>query len=143
MDYLKIIRMLVNYFIKLKGMYVADKRRYFIFVNAHCSVRLQRTIKFHYTGHHMLHRDSNCVFKEFELYNMANNTELEMNVFSASILMPNDVVYEYAREERTIEEIAMLTGMNMSLVLIKMLDMQWRGYDFCISDYRKSDYLIW
>lgn len=74
---------------------------------------------------------------------MANNTELEMNVFSASILMPNDVVYEYAREERTIEEIAMLTGMNMSLVLIKMLDMQWRGYDFCISDYRKSDYLIW
>lgn len=140
MDYLKIVCMPVDYFTKLKGMYTADKRCYFIFVNTHCSVRLQRTIKFHDIGHHMLHRDSNCVFKEFELYNMANNTELEPNVFSASILMPDDVVYEYAREGRTIGGIAMLTGTDMNLVLIKMLDMQRRGYDSCISDYGKSDF---
>lgn len=89
----------------------------------------------------MLHRDSNCVFKEFELYNMANDTELEANVFAASILMPDDRIYGYAREGRTIGEIATLTGMDMNLVLIKMHDMQRRGYDFRISDYGKSDFL--
>ena len=141
MDYLKIVCMPVDYFTKLKGMYTADWRRYFIFINTHCSVRLQRTVKFHEIGHHMLHRDSNCVFKEFELYNMANDMELEANVFAAYILMPDNVVYEYAREGRTIGEIAMLTGMDMNLVLIKMHDMQRRGYDFCISDYGKSDFL--
>lgn len=141
MDYLGIVPMQIDYFTKLKGMYMADWRRYFVFINTRCGERMQRTVKFHEIGHHILHRQNVCLFKEFELYNMHDDTELEANVFAASILMPDDVVYGYAREGRSIGEIATLTGMDMNLVLIKMHDMQRRGYDFRISDFGKSDFL--
>jgi len=140
-DYLKIIYKPVDFFPQLKGMYVSDWRRHFIYINTNCSERMQRVVMFHEIGHHVLHRKTNCVFKEFELYNMANDTELEANVFAASILMPDDEVFEYARDGRSIGEIATLTGMDMNLVLIKMHDMQRRGYDLRISDYGRSDFL--
>ena len=140
-DYLKIVYKPIDYFARLKGMYVTNWRRYFIYINANCNERMQRIVMFHEIGHHILHRRTNCVFKEFELYNMANDTELEANIFAASTLMPDDVVLGYAREDRSIGEVAALTGMDMNLVLIKMHDMQRRGYDLRVSDYGRSDFL--
>jgi hypothetical protein len=141
LDYLNIIYKPADYFPRLKGMYVADWRRCFIYINTNCGTRMQRMVKFHEIGHHILHRETNCIFKEFELYNMANDTELEANVFAASILMPDDVIYDYAHDGGTIGQIASLTGMDMNLVLIKMHDMQRRGFDLRVSDYGKSDFL--
>ena len=41
----------------------------------------------------------------------------------------------------TVGQIASVTGMDMNLVLIKMHDMQRRGFDLRVSDYGKADFL--
>ncbi|MCL2343722.1 MAG: ImmA/IrrE family metallo-endopeptidase, partial [Firmicutes bacterium] len=78
----------VDYFNKLKGMYMVVRRNRFIYLNSKLSERTLRIVCTHEIGHDQWHRElaETGAFKEFMLYNMSTRQEYEANIFAAEVL---------------------------------------------------------
>ncbi len=132
-----------NDFIKLKGLYRVIQRNRFIFLNDNLSEQVQTLVCAHELGHDAHHRklaDDNP-FREYVLYSMNTRPEYEANLFAASLLLPDDEVHEYALEGHDVVQIAGMMNTDINLILIKMADMNSRGYSFNNPYIPRSDFL--
>ena len=132
-----------NDFVQLKGMYIIIKRNRFIFVNANLDEYEQRVIIAHELGHDTLHREfaKEKALQEFMLYDMSTRPEYEANVFAAEILLDDNEVFELAQEGFTEQQIASELYTDVNLLLIKMQQMNKRGYEFNLSKTPRGDFL--
>jgi len=132
-----------NDFVKLKGMYKVIERNRFIFVNSNLDEYERRVIIAHELGHDTLHRDlaASGVLPEFTLYDMKTRPEYEANVFAADILLDDEEVFDLARGGYDETQIARWLGVNINLLLIKLNEMNKRGYDFKLSSAPRGDFL--
>lgn len=135
----------INYkkFDNLKGMYYIVERCAFITLNEELDEVMQKIVLLHEIGHHILHRHlASASFQEFGLYDMTSKPEMEANIFAANIMLEDkDVIYLARDEGYTAEQIARTLYVPYSLLLIKMKDMNTRGYKFNIPYIPRADFL--
>ena len=110
-------------FADLKGMYRVIQRNRFIFINENLDERMQKIVCAHEIGHDRLHRrfaETNGL-QEFMLYDMTAKPEYEANVVASEILLDTDEMLSYIfNDGYTAEQIASITGVDESLVALKI-----------------------
>jgi Zn-dependent peptidase ImmA (M78 family) len=124
-------------------MYKVIEKNRFIFVNSNLDEYERRVVIAHEIGHDVLHREfaANGILPEFTLYDMTSRPEYEANVFAADILLDDDEVFELAKGGYDESQIARWLGVNINLLLIKMHEMNKRGFDFKLSREARGDFL--
>ncbi len=129
-------------FKRQKGAFMVIAGNDFIFLNGNLSEPMQRAVCAHELGHALLHRDlCRGGFLEYELFNMADRREYEANVFAAELLLKDREILEMARSGRDVTQMAQLLNVNVNLVLIKLNQMNRRGYEFRLPRTVKNDFL--
>ncbi|MCL2697903.1 MAG: ImmA/IrrE family metallo-endopeptidase [Oscillospiraceae bacterium] len=132
-----------NDFTRLKGMYKVIERNRFIFVNSNLDEYERRVIIAHELGHDALHRELAAAgaLPEFTLYDMKTRPEYEANVFAADILLDDGEVFELMKKGYDESQIARWLGVNINLLLIKLHEMNKRGFGFKLSGAPRGDFL--
>lgn len=142
-DGLGIVVLFRNDFTKLKGLYRVIQRNRFILLNGNLPEQVQTLVCAHELGHDAHHRNlaDDSPFHEYVLYSMNTRPEYEANLFAASLLLPDNEVQEYACEGFDVVQIAAMMNTDINLMLIKMGDMNSRGYSFNTVYTPRSDFL--
>ena len=134
----------VNYkpFTDLKGMYYIVERCAFITLSETLDEAMERVVLFHEIGHHLLHRHlASKAFQEFGLYDMSSKPEMEANIFAANMLIDDYELDSLARENYTTSQIASMLYVPHQILLIKMQDMNNRGYEYNLDYEPRADFL--
>lgn len=132
-----------NDFVRLKGMYKVIDRNRFIFINANLNEHEQRLICAHEIGHDALHRTlaAHGILQEIMLCDMKSRPEYEANVFAAALLLDDEEVLELAQAGYTEQQIASELCTDVNLLIIKMNEMNKRGYGFNLSTVPRGGFL--
>ena len=127
----------------LKGLYTVIDGCRFILVNNLIEDRMQNIIIAHETGHDILHKDiaENEHFQEFSLFDMTSKPEKEANIFAASLIICDDDVLENIRCGYSTEDIAKILHVPHALLIIKMMCMNSKGYNFNLPFIPRADFL--
>lgn len=127
----------------LKGMYTVIKRNRFIVINSECDYRTQRIVCAHELGHDTFHRRfaSDNALREFMLYDMSSRPEYEANVFACHILIDEDELLDYAKQEFDAEEMAVMLDTDVNLVLLKLHEMYRNGVSLRLPEMPKTTFL--
>lgn len=127
----------------LKGFYIVYKKGRFIVINKTLTDTLSGIILAHELGHDILHRSlaENGGLKESSFFDMKSRPEMEANTFAANLLITDKEVINYGEEGYTVEEMAKDLYVPYPLALIKVNDMNNRGYKLKIPYIPKADFL--
>ena len=143
-DIAEILGIKIDYkhFSSLKGMYFVVERCAFITLSDTLDETMEKIVLFHEIGHHLLHRHLAAKsFQEFGLYNMSSKPEMEANIFAANMLIDDDELDSLARDNYTTAQIARMLYVPHQMLLIKMQDMNNRGYDYKLDYNPRADFL--
>ena len=123
---------IVDNFVSLKGMYRVILGERYIFLSGNLDEKTQRIVCAHELGHDQLHRTlaTSSIIQEFMLYDMNSRPEYEANLFAAALLLDDESVAECARDGCDVLQTSMRLDTDINLVLIKMAQMNERGYGF-------------
>lgn len=123
------IRVMYSHFENLKGMFTIERRCPFIILNEDLDDEMRDVVMFHELGHYFLHRKENVsTFNENSLYDMTSKFEIEANTFAANFIISDDDITENAELGLTTIETAQVLCVPHDIVLIKIKDMNSRGY---------------
>lgn len=127
----------------VKGLFTIDRRNSFIILNENLSDEMADVVMFHELGHYFLHRKEAALspFSENSLYNMRSKFEIEANTFAANYLISDEDITENAELGLTTMETAQVLCVPHDIVLIKIKDMNSRGYDLSVPYIPGSDML--
>lgn len=126
----------------LLGMYTYRWKQRMIFINNNLDDHMRQMVLAHEIGHDIFHRNlASNGLKEFELFDMKNNTEYEANIFGSHLLIDNDEVLTLARDGYDIVQISSMLNSHINLLLIKMQEMNKMGYDFNVPYRPEGDFL--
>lgn len=136
------ITVISRQFVNMKGMYTVAKRNPFIFLSDELDEYMEKLVMSHELGHHFMHRHyAVSTFKEHTLYDMSSKLEIEANTFAANFLLSDEDIDCNAVYGYTSEQIARALYVPHDLLLIKLNDMNARGYDYNVSYNPRSDFL--
>ena len=123
---------IVDNFVSLKGMYRVILGQRYIFLSGNLDEKTKRIVCAHELGHDQLHRPlaTSSIIQEFMLYDMNSRPEYEANLFAAALLLDDESVAECAMEGCDVLQTSMQLDTDINLVLIKMAQMNERGYKF-------------
>lgn len=126
-------------FRKQKGAYVIVTGNPFIFIKKDLPPYMRKMVITHEIGHDRLHRaeaEGHCLFREFELFNMASSRmEYEANLMAAQILLPDREILEYIRMGYDTQQIAQAMHSDTNLVALKNDILIARGHSFRPQDH--------
>lgn len=132
-------------FVRQRGASVIILGNRIIFINANLSEQMQRMVCAHELGHLLLHRAAYgkaAWILNHELFDIRNQLEYEANVFAANLLIDESEMFDYLNEGCTIVAVASSLGVNVNLLVLKLVEMNKRqGYDFRISDMPERSFL--
>ena len=120
-----------NDFKRQKGAFVVVGNNSFIFINSNLSEYMQRLVCAHELGHALMHRIRGTVpggLLEFELFDMKDNLEYDANVFASNLLIDEDEIIELAKSGYDVVQIAHMIKLNVNILLVKLTEMNKRGY---------------
>ena len=120
---------------KQKGFCRIILNNAFIFISRNMSEQMQKMTCAHELGHLFLHRDvltSREFLLEYELFDIRSDTELEANVFAARLLIDEEELLELLGTGADMVSIASALNINVNLLMIRLIEMQKRGYTFAI-----------
>lgn len=115
------------------GFYTIVNGRKAIVINTKSDELIQRQVLAHEIGHAILHEDyvnDNRMFKEFELMDMRSRPEYEANAFASHLLISDKEIDELSLEYDDYEKIAAVLGVNINMVMIKILELNKIGKNF-------------
>lgn len=136
------IEIIPRKFETLKGMYTVSERNPYIFLNEELDEHMEKVVLFHELGHHFMHRHSAvATFKEHTLYDMSSKMEVEANTFAANFIISDEDVMQNSCYQFTSEQLASYLCVPHDLLLIKLGDMNTRGYNFNVCYNPRSDFL--
>lgn len=126
----------------LKGVYFISSRNPYIYLSDSLDSTMEKLVLFHELGHHFLHRHlAEGAFQEFGFYDMASKPEIEANVFAANFIIEDEDVELSAFDGYTTQQLASDLCVPHELLLIKIMDMNSRGYSFNLPYIPKSNFL--
>lgn len=128
----------------LKGVYVISRKNPYIYLNDELDEDMERLVLFHELGHHFLHRHlAISAFQEFGFFDMSAKPEREANIFAANYMIEDESIKDGVECEYTSEQLARVLCVPHELLLIKLEDMNDRGYDYNICQKPRSDFLAY
>lgn len=122
-------------FKRQKGAFALIGNNSFIFINANLSEYMQRLVCAHELGHALLHRTLGKKpggLMEFEIFDIKDQTEYDANVFAANLLIDEEEVMDMARQGHDVVYIAKELNLNVNILLVKLNEMNKKGYDLRI-----------
>lgn len=126
----------------MKGMYSVTEHNPYIFLNDKLDEYMERVVMFHELGHHFMHRyNAVSTFKEHTLYDMSSKMEIEANTFATNFMISDEDVEQNSCYQYTSEQLARELCVPHEILLIKLGDMNSRGYDFNLCFTPRSDFL--
>ena len=127
----------------LKGMYKYLKKNRFAVINENLDPFTKTLVCAHELGHDILHQNlaRKVCLQEFILYDMKSRPEYEANLFASEILLPDDIIFNLARDGYDIEQISKELCTDINLIALKVSSMNTRGYRFNNTIDVKSDFL--
>lgn len=127
----------------LKGFYIVYNSNRFVVLNKSLTDTLSGVILSHELGHDILHRSfaENGGIKETSFFDMKSKPEMEANIFAANLLITDKEVIGYGEDGYTAEEMSKDLYVPYPLVLIKLNDMNNRGYKINIPYVPNADFL--
>ena len=127
----------------LKGMYKYLKKNRFAVINENLDPFTKTLVCAHELGHDILHQNlaRKVCLQEFILYDMKSRPEYEANLFASEILLPDDIIFNLARDGYDIEQISKELCTDINLIALKVSSMNTRGYQFNNTIDVKSDFL--
>lgn len=126
----------------VKGLYVSMIKHCFIVLNEEINEQEEALVIYHEIGHHILHRHlATAPFQERQLLDTTSKPEMEANIFAANMMIDDNDVISYASENCTSEFMAKSLMVPHELVLIKLKDMNNRGYNFNLAYIPRADFL--
>lgn len=136
------IRVKYKSFGELKGMYLITERCPFIILNEDLDEVMERVVMFHELGHHFLHKHLiGQAFHEYTLYDMTSKPEMEANIYAASYMLSDNDVLNEIDYGCTTQDVARSLCVPHEILLIKIKDMNSRGYNFNIDYTPRADFL--
>lgn len=126
-----------------KGLYCMTQGCRFILVNDALDDNMQELIILHELGHDLLHRDlaENSMLRELSFYDMKSKPERDANVFAANVLLTDACILDTLEEDMTTSALAQTLCVPHQILLIKLLDMNERGYHFPVPYIPHADFL--
>lgn len=126
----------------LKGMYLINERCSFIYLSESLDEYMEKAVLFHELGHHFLHKHLvGQPFHEFALYDMTTKPEMEANIYAANHMISDTEILSLINECYTSEQSARSLCVPHEMLLIKLKDMNTRGYEFNLSYIPKANFL--
>ncbi len=127
----------------LKGFYIVYNRNRFVVLNKLLTDTLTGIVLAHELGHDILHRSfaENGGIKETSFFDMKSKPEMEANIFAANLLITDKEVIGYCDDNYTAEEMSRDLYIPYPLVLIKLNDMNKRGYKLNVPYVPGADFL--
>lgn len=128
---------------KVKGMYTIQERCSFIILNNKLDEDMERVVIFHEIGHNFLHKEyaATAAFSEHSLCDMTSKFEVEANTFAVNYLVEDKDIEEAAEDGYTSQQIACSMRVPVELIMIKLKDMNDRGYDLNVAFNPRSGFL--
>lgn len=104
------------------GHYQYIKRTKWIFINENVLENevLHKIVMAHELGHALMHVHENCCFMSNHTLLLTSKIEKEANIFTSYLLITDDMIKEYS--EYTIEQFSSSTGIDQSLINLRMED---------------------
>lgn len=131
-------------FKRQRGAYKVIKRNRFIYINDNLNEVLKRIVLYHELGHDTLHRREAVRvggFKEFEIFNMADNRmEYEANIFASQLELDDAEFLEYCERGYDVQQIAAAMHSDINLIALKADTMISQGYRLRRQEHQ-SDFL--
>lgn len=130
-------------FTRLLGMSARVGGRSCIFLNAGMESRERRIVLAHELGHTLLHEEEEGLsgIVQFTLFNSNDRTEYEANVFAAHLLLDEGEIQELASDGYDAPDIAKSLNVDINLLLIKLHEMQKKGWKMNLPATPKADFL--
>lgn len=144
LDHLKIHLYLNDDLRDLLGFYTVINKRRAIVVNNNLDEFTKRQVISHEIGHDQLHRhllSDNAIFKEFHLNDMRTKPEYEANAFASHLLIDDREIIQLGLEYDDYEKISSCLGVNINMLMIKILELNKMGAGFNQMFIPKGDFL--
>lgn len=128
----------------LKGYCVIIHGIKYVAINEMLSPQERKIVAAHELGHILLHSDKlkAAAHHEMNIYDMADKTEYQANLFAADLLIDDEDVEDLARsEEMDYFTMAQYLSTNPQLLAFKLFSMARRGYHYNVPITPKSDFL--
>lgn len=105
-----------------EGCYMFLKKHKYIFLNQSLSENELSLVMAHELGHAILHPKENCYFIRNYTGLLNSKTEAEANKFAMELLLPDDILMEYANLGYTTEQVSRITGYHEKLIELRLKD---------------------
>lgn len=130
-------------FNQLLGMYVVVCGRPCIFLKAGMDPGTRKMVLAHELGHVTLHQAERKAadIVPFTLFHMTERPEYEANIFAAHLLLDEEEIESLAKEGYDLVQMAQSLGVDINLLLIKLVEMRKKGYPWKDLGLPRSDYL--
>jgi Predicted Zn peptidase len=103
--------------IDLNGFYQYHKRNHIIYLSEELDENAARFVLAHELEHMQMHRSMNTVFMDTNIFNPHNKFERLANTFAVELLLPDDLLREYA--DCSIYQLARAFGVPEAFVNLK------------------------
>lgn len=103
-----------------EGCYMYLKNHRYIFLNYDLTEKESYLVMAHELGHAILHPRQNCYFIRNKTLLLNSKIEIEANKFAMELLLPDELLWEYAEAGFTQEQIARITGFHEKLIELRL-----------------------
>lgn len=120
------------------------KQRFrYIVINQKINDKFKSIICAHELGHDRLHQHfaRNTAIREFSLFDMSSKPEREANLFATELLIPDNTIMDFAKQEYPYEFIAAKLDIPVELVDFKSQILKNKGYDINPIQIANSEFL--
>lgn len=121
-EYLK-IKILYEPLGHIRGFYQSCPKNKVIHINYALDERNRLLVCSHELGHALLHSKLNIVFIEKNTFYVKNKFEIEANIFSSELLIPEDILHSYP-DYYTLEQIACSLDLPVELMKLKFKNLR-------------------
>lgn len=104
----------------VRGFYQYFQRNNIIYLDERLSDCEKRFVLAHELGHMILHKKSNAIFMDTRTQFNTTKYEIEANKFAAELLLPDEIMAEYAESGYSIEQVARITGYHDKLIELRL-----------------------
>ena len=112
---------LVNYPLEgVRGFYQYFQRNNIIYLDEKLSDSERRFVLAHELGHMMLHKKSNAIFMDTRTQFNTSKYEQEANLFAMELLLPDQILDEYAQSGYSTEQLSRITGYYTELIKLRL-----------------------
>lgn len=106
--------------LNFEGCYMFLKKHKYIFINQNLPENEMSLVMAHELGHAILHPKENCYFIRNYTGLLISKTEMEANKFAVELLLPDDILVEYAESGYTVEQVSRITGYHEKLIELRL-----------------------